>query len=158
MKLSSVVFTIVAVISIVVLLLFALVGYNTPYEEDPKFVAPKMTDLLLVWMYILTAVTAVLAIISAIMQATKGAKTEKAKGLIGKTGLISAAVLIISLVAGFIAGAADKDTLLINGKAFAAAENKTDFMITDVSLVSIIIMLVFCVLVLIWSMLTQRKS
>ncbi|MDE7118241.1 MAG: hypothetical protein K2O61_06340, partial [Bacteroidaceae bacterium] len=34
-------------VSILVMALFLLVGYDTPYEENPKFVNPQLTDLLI---------------------------------------------------------------------------------------------------------------
>lgn len=144
-------------LSAIVILLFLFVGYDTPYEEAPKFVAPKMLDLLLVWMYILIAVTAILTIWSAIkgLGATGG---QQAKGLAGKTGLIGFGLLIVSAVIGLLVGAADKDTLLINGKAFAAAEHKTDYLLTDMSMISIIIMMLATIIALVVSMVIQPKK
>ena len=144
-------------LSAIVLLLFLFVGYNTQYEDAPKFVAPKMLDLLLVWMYILIAVTAILTIWSAIkgLGANGG---QQAKGLAGKTGLIGFGLLIASVVIGLLVGAADKDTLLINGHAFAAAEHKTDYLLTDMSMISILIMMLATIIALVVSMVIQPKK
>ena len=144
-------------LSAIVLLLFMFVGYDTPYEEAPKFVAPKMLDLLLVWMYILIAVTAVLTIWSAI-KGMGAAGGPQAKGLAGKTGFIAFGLLIVSVIIGALVGAADKDTLLINGHAFAAAEHKTDYLLTDISMISILIMMVATIIALVVSMVIQPKK
>lgn len=144
-------------LSAIVILLFLLVGYNTQYEEKPKFVAPQMLDLLLIWMYVLVAVTAVLTIWSAI-KGIGASSGQQAKGLAGKTGLIGFGLLVVSVIIGAVVGAADNDTLLINGKAFAAAENKTDYLLTDISMISIIIMMVATIIALIVSMAIQPKK
>ena len=144
-------------LSAIVILLFLLVGYNTQYEENPKFVAPQMLDLLLIWMYVLVAVTAVLTIWSAI-KGIGASSGQQAKGLAGKTGLIGFGVLVVSVIIGAVVGAADNDTLIINGKAFAAAENKTDYLLTDISMISIIIMMVATIIALIVSMAIQPKK
>lgn len=144
-------------LSAIVLALFLFVGYNTPYEEAPKFVAPKMLDVLLWWMYILIAATAILTIWSAI-KGMGAAGGPQSKGLAGKTGLIAFGLLIASVIIGAIVGAADKDTLLINGHAFAAAEHKTDYLLTDISLISILIMMVATIIALVVSMVIQPKK
>ncbi len=144
-------------LSAIVILLFLFVGYNNQYEENPKFVDPQMLDLLLIWMYVLVAVTAVLTIWSAI-KGIGAASGQQAKGLAGKTGLIGFGLLVVSVIIGAVVGAADNDTLLINGKAFAAAENKTDYLLTDISMISIIIMMVATIIALIVSMAIQPKK
>jgi len=144
-------------LSAIVLLLFLFVGYDTPYEEAPKFVAPKMLDVLLWWMYILIAATAVLTIWSAI-KGMGAAGGPQAKGLAGKTGYIAFGLLIVSVIIGALVGAADKDTLLINGHAFSAAEHKTDYLLTDISMISITIMMLATIIALIVSMVIQPKK
>ena len=67
-------------------------------------------------------------------------------------------LLVVSVIIGAVIGAADNDTLLINGKAFAAAENKTDYLLTDISMISIIIMMVATIIALIVSMAIQPKK
>ena len=144
-------------LSAIVLLLFLFVGYDTPYEEAPKFVAPKMLDVLLWCMYILIAATAVLTIWSAI-KGMGAAGGPQAKGLAGKTGYIAFGLLIVSVIIGALVGAADKDTLLINGHAFSAAEHKTDYLLTDISMISITIMMLATIIALIVSMVIQPKK
>lgn len=144
-------------VSAIVLLLFLFVGYDTPYEENPKFVAPQMLDALLCWMYALVAATAVVTIWSAV----KGmgvAKGSDAKGLAGKTGFIAFGLLAASVVIGALVGVADDDTLIINGKAFAAVENRTDYLLTDISMISIVIMMLVTIAALIVSMVIQPKK
>ena len=53
-------------VSAVVFALFWLVGYDMPYEEDADFNAPLLTDALLGYVYLLTAVAVGVAVFSAI--------------------------------------------------------------------------------------------
>ena len=64
-------------ISIVVMALFLLVGYDTPYEEDPKQVNPQMTDLLLIWTYILIFATIIITIGAVIYGYVNGSNKSK---------------------------------------------------------------------------------
>ena len=106
-------------ISIIVMALFLLVGYDTPYEEDPKQVNPMMTDLLLIWTYILIFATIIITIGAVIYGYVNGSNKSKHEdvGMASKAGLIGWGTLIVGVVAGLIVGIANKDeVLLINGK------------------------------------------
>ncbi|MGM9690379.1 MAG: hypothetical protein ACI3ZJ_06060, partial [Bacteroidaceae bacterium] len=61
-KISKIVLWSLIGISLVVMALFLLVGYNTPYEENIKQVNPQMTDLLLIWTYILIFATIIITV------------------------------------------------------------------------------------------------
>ena len=144
-------------ISVVILLLFMFVGFDNVYEENPKYNDPKMTDLLLVWMYVLVAVTAILSVVSVVMS-IKNNNGSDVKGVAGKTGIIAVAALIISLVLGGIVGAADHEDLIINNKAFEHAQHGLDYMLTNVSIVSAGLLGLVAVVVTVVSMFMQSKK
>ncbi|MBQ0021656.1 MAG: hypothetical protein KBT29_00265 [Prevotellaceae bacterium] len=144
-------------ISLVVLALFILIGYDTPYEENPKFVDPQLTDALLCWTYFLIAGTAIATVVSVIYGAISGGNKSKVeeKGLLSKTGLIAWGTFIVSIVIGVAMGIAGKDeVLLINGKDW---NNPTDIILTDASMVSILVLTVVTVIATVFSMVTNKK-
>ena len=142
-------------ISIVILLLFFVIGYDRPFEENPKFTDPLLTDALLIWTYFLTFAAVVVTIWSLIHGATtKGTGTMKETGLVAKAGTIAWGICIISLVLGLILGFISKDEqMLINGKDW---NDPFDIIMTDMSLVSIIILLVVTVIATIYSMVAKK--
>ncbi|MBR3531499.1 MAG: hypothetical protein IKN83_09050 [Bacteroidaceae bacterium] len=143
-------------ISIVVFVLFFLVGFDTPFEDNPKYNNPKLTDAVLILSYALVIIAIVATIWSAIKQVTVGGNsTAKDKGIAGRTGLIAVVILVVSLVIGLIVGFANKgETMLINGKDW---NNPADIIITDTSMVSIIILGVVSIIAVIYSMVVTKK-
>ena len=144
-------------ISLVILAVFLLVGYNTPYEEDPKFNNPQMTDALLIWTYALIAVTAIATIAAVIFGFVNGSgkSLHEEKGLASKAGLIAWGLLIVSVVVGVVIGIQNKgEVLLINGKDW---NNPTDIIMTDTSMIAILVLTVVTVLATVFSMATNKK-
>ncbi len=145
-------------ISIVVVLLFIFVGFDTPYEENPtKMVDPKMTDLLIIWTYILIIATAVAAIGAVIYGFVSGGNKSKNEevGLASKASLIAWGSFCVALVIGIIVGFSSKDeVLLINGKGW---NDPTDIILTDTSMISILILTIITVIVTVFSMVTNKK-
>lgn len=85
---------------------FFLIGYDTPYDEDPTFNAPLLTDAVLVFMYLLTAAAAVLAAYAAVMGIRQRDKSSAVVNNI-PAALISratAALLAASLAVTFLLG------------------------------------------------------
>ena len=144
-------------ISLVVLALFLLVGYDTPYEDNPKQVAPQLTDLLIVWTYILiigTAVAAVGAVIYGFVSGGNKSKNEDV-GPASKAGLIAWGTFIVSVIIGLVVGFAGKDEMLmINGKGW---NDPTDIILTDTSMMSILILTIVTIAATVFSMVTNKK-
>ena len=113
MKISNYVMYAIMAISVVVLGLFFLVGYDIPYKEDPKFNDPQFTDLLMVWMGVLIVLTFVLTLVSVVMQVKNASGTE-AKGIAGKTGTISVIGMVLSIVIGLGVGLADQSPVSVS--------------------------------------------
>lgn len=71
-KLSTRVLYVIAAVTMVIFLLFWLVGYDRPYEDDPNFTAPLFTNALLLLMYIVL----VAAVVVVAWSMARGFKTS----------------------------------------------------------------------------------
>ena len=106
-------------ISAVVFALFWLVGYDMPYEEDADFNAPLLTDVLIGYVYLLTAAAVGVAIFSAI----HGIRTHSRQGGVENgvpTARINTITWIITalLLAGSFA-CATTEPIKVNGKLYS---------------------------------------
>jgi amino acid transporter len=142
LKISTWVLSALFAISIIIFGIFFFVGFDTPWEDNPKMKDPQFIDLLLWFNYIMIGCTLVITIISAIMQIVQGSSIANEKGIAGHTNTIAWGVLVIALVAGFFIGKGDTEELLANGKSWNPAdpENVTDNILAGVSMISIIIL------------------
>ncbi len=156
-KISKIVLWGLIGLSIVVTALYLLVGYDTPYEENPTFNAPQMLDLLLCWTYFLIIATAVIATAAVIYSFVNGSNKSKheEKGLLGKTNWLAWGPCLLSLIIGAAVGIANKDeSLLINGKDW---NEPTKIIMTDTSMISILILTIITIIVTVFSMATNKK-
>jgi hypothetical protein len=144
-------------ISLVVLALFLLVGYDTPYEENINQVDPKLTDLLLIWTYILIAATAIAAVGAVIYGFVSGGNKSKNEdvGPASKAGLIAWGTFIVGIVIGVIVGIASKDEILIYNQNDRATP--ADIILTDTSMLAILILTIVTVAATVFSMVTNKK-
>jgi hypothetical protein len=143
-------------VSILVFLLFFLIGYNIPYEENPNMNNPLLTDAVIILCILYTVVAVAATIWSAFQKGVQGSSSSRESGLIGRTGLVSGGLLVASIVIGVIVGIINQnETLLINGESW---NNPLDIIITDASIISIIILLVVTVAALIYSMVVRVKK
>jgi len=156
-KISKITLWVLIGISLVVMALFLLVGYDTPYEENPKQVAPQLTDLLIIWTYILIAVTAVAAVGAVIYGFVSGGNKSKHEevGPASKAGLIAWGTFLVSVIIGVVMGISNQsEVLLINGERW---NDPTDIILTDASMISILILTVVTILATAFSMVTNKK-
>ena len=143
-------------ITIISFALFLLVGYDTPYEENPKQNAPLLTDLVLGLCYGFTIIAAILTVCSGVMQFTKGGSTNKDEGIAGKTGMLSTIAFVAALVIGAIVGFSNSgEHLLINGKDW---NEPSSIILTDTSIISIAILMILTIAAVIFSMVVKTKK
>ncbi len=144
-------------VSILVMALFLLVGYNTPYEENPKFVNPQLTDLLIIWTYaliILTAIATVAAVIYGFVNGGNKSKNEDV-GMASKAGLIAWGTCLASVVIGIIVGISNKNELLVYNTNDHATP--TDIILTDTSMIAILVLTIVTIAATVFSMATNKK-
>ena len=144
-------------VSILVMALFLLVGYDTPYEENPKFVNPQLTDLLIIWTYaliILTAIATVAAVIYGFVNGGNKSKDEE-KGMAGKTGIIAWGTCLASVVIGLIVGISNQNELLVYNPNKHATP--TEIILTDTSMIVILVLTIVTIAATIFSMVTNKK-
>lgn len=156
-KISKITLWVLIGISLVVLALFLLVGYDTPYEENPKFNDPQLTDLLIIWTYILIIVTAIATVGAVIYGFVSGGNKSKNEdvGMASKAGLMAWGTFVVSVIIGIVVGVANQsEVLLINGERW---NNPTDIILTDTSMISILILTVVTVIATVFSMVTNKK-
>ncbi len=135
-------------ISFVIIVAFFLIGFDTPWEENPKMNNPVLLDVLNIWSIILIVVGVVSLLASFTMYIVQHGLD---KSIIYTWGLP-----IVSVGIGVIVGVANKDEhMLINGKDWNIP---SDIVITDASIVSIAILTVIAVGVAIWSMVAEGFS
>lgn len=142
-------------LSILIVILFCVINFDTPYEENPKFNDPQLTDVLICWTYFLIAACTIATIASAIHTMTVGGQSYGIKGLADKvSGPIAWGTFVVAIVLGVIIGFAGKDeTLLINGEAW---NGPIDIILTDASMISIIVLTVVTICATVYSMIKKN--
>lgn len=147
-KLSKIILWVLMGINFIVIILFFVIGYDTPWEEDPKQVAPQFTDVLLIWTIILTVVGAICMLVSFIYYVMGHG--------FNKSYIYTWGLPIISIAIGVAVGVSNKDEhMLINGKDWNVP---SDIIITDASMISIAILSACAVLAIIYCMIKSAKK
>ena len=140
---------------VLVFALFMLIGFDTPYEENPKMNAPLLTDAVIVLSLLLIVAAIVVTVWSAFKQFKTGNTTSKDEGFAGKTGLFATLVFVGAIVIGLIVGIANSgEHMLINGKDW---NNPGEIILTDTSMIAIAILTVLSVAAVVYSMVVKKK-
>ncbi len=98
---------------------FFLIGFDTPFADDSNFNAPILTDALLVFVYLLTALAVAVAIVAVVRGLRLKNKTDRVVNGIpaAKIARGSAILLTATLVVTFALGSSSP--LTINGVTYA---------------------------------------
>lgn len=120
--------------------LFWLVGYDLPFDEDPAFKAPLLTDALIWFVYLLIILTVVVTGVSVYLSVrTEGIADKTVCGVPAtRIVLFSALLLVVTMALTF--AFASVEPLRVNGKVFTSAGwlRLTDMFInTSVTLVAV---------------------
>ena len=105
-------------VTALVFIAFWLVGYDMPYEEDADFNAPLLTDMLLGYIYLLTAVAlgvTVYSIVHGIRTSGRQGFTENGVPA-GRITIATWVATVVLLILTFALGATDP--IKVNGKDF----------------------------------------
>ena len=147
-KLSKYLLWVLMGISAVVVALFFIVGFDTPYEEDPNQNAPQFTDALLIWTIILTVAGGISMLASFIYYVIENG--------FNRSYIYTWGLPVVTIALGVILGIANKDEhKLINGQDW---NNPTDIIITDASMVSIAILTLCALVAIIFSVVMNAKK
>jgi len=147
-KISSRVLMCCVVLIVVCFAAFLLIGYNNPVGDYNE---PKLTDVIMWLMYVLTAVTAVLTVWSVVrgIQNTKGSDPAATTGVpSGKITLFTAGLTIVSLILGWVVGLGEKEFTAQDGTVTSAGW----VTVVDVFMVSMGILLLAAAIAVIVSM------
>lgn len=114
---SEILYILIGIIA-VVFLMFWLIGYDRPYEDDPNFTAPLFIDLLLVTMLIIFAFAIVSAVWSVVRFLKVAGRGEKYNNNIPvrRVGTLVAVGTFLALLATFLTGSTEPMT--INGSTY----------------------------------------
>lgn len=118
-KLPSRVLYVLVGLTVVVFALFWLIGYDRPFDEDGNFNAPLFTDVLLVFMLLLTAGACVVAAWSAIRSnKTSGGGERVVNNIpVRKIGRCVTGGTALTLILTFLLGSSTP--MRINGASYA---------------------------------------
>lgn len=118
-KISQRVFYLFIGLSMVVLVLFFLVGYNMPFIDNPDFNAPLFTDVLIILMWLMLAVAMILTLISVVRGKRLDMKQEAVVNGVpeGKIVRITWAGTLLLVILAF--ALSSSVPMLINGEEYA---------------------------------------
>lgn len=127
-------------IIVIMFILFWMVGYDMPFDDDPAFTAPLFTDVLIWFVYLLIAAALAVICVSVIHGVRAGGISEKIVcGVpVRRIKMCSAALLVVTIVLTFVF--ASVEPLRVNGRVFASAGwlRLTDMFInTSVTLITV---------------------
>ncbi|MBO4662941.1 MAG: hypothetical protein J5663_00840 [Bacteroidaceae bacterium] len=155
-KYSEYVLWAIMAVSAVVLVIFFAWGYDTPYEENPQFIAPLFSDGLIILQVVLIILCAFLMVGGAINSLTIGGKKNQELTTIADkvSNPIAWGTCFVSLVIGVIYGITFKDeAMIINNQAW---QDPTQSIMADICIWSILILIAGTVVAGIYSMATRK--
>jgi putative exporter of polyketide antibiotics len=120
-RISQCVLYVLVGLSALVFAAFYLIGYDTPFEEDPNFNAPLLTDVLLMFMFVLL----ILGIAVGIWAVVKSLRVHNSEDKLvnsvpaTKISYSIAGFTFVLLIFTFVLGSSS--TMLINGQKYTDA-------------------------------------
>ena len=118
-QVSTRVLYVLVALAVVVFGAFFLIGYDQPYEDDPQFNAPVLTDVVLVFIYVLVVAALVLAVVAAVLGFRKRDRSQAVVNNIpaGKITLATALLLVGTMLVTFVSGSSE--LVVVNGVKYA---------------------------------------
>lgn len=120
-NISQKIFYVLIGLTVIVFLLFFFVGYDMPFEENPDFIAPLFTDVLIVFMAMLFLLALVVIGVSFFVSYRKSADFKNKDGMIHQiprrkiTQFVWGGTFMLLLLT-FLMGSASP--MLVNGAEF----------------------------------------
>lgn len=142
-NISQKIFYVLIGLAVIVFLLFFFVGYDMPFEENPDFIAPLFTDVLIVFMAMLFLLALATICVSFFVSYRKSADLKSKDGMIHQiprrkiTQFVWGGTFMLLLLT-FLMGSASP--MLVNGTEF---EDWTWLKVSDMFVLTSLLML-FC--------------
>ena len=147
-KISKITLWVLMGVSAIIFILYFVIGFDNPYEENPKMNNPQFLDVMLVWAIVLCVATLILMLVSFFMYV-------KEYGF-NKSYIYTWGLPIVTLAIGAAVGMANKDEhMLINNEDWNIP---SDIIITDACIVSIAILAVITIGAIIYSVILKAKQ
>ena len=147
-KISKITLWVLMGISAVIFILYFVVGFDNPYEENPKMNDPQFLDVVLIWGIVLTIATLILMLVSFFMYV-------KEYGF-NKSYIHTWGLPIVTLAIGAAVGMANKGEHMLNNNEDWNVPS--DIIITDACIVSIAILAVITIGAIIYSVILKAKQ
>lgn len=146
---SRVLVTLIAVVA-VVFGAFRVIGYEMPYDEDPNFNAPLLTDVLLWFVYVLTVVALATVLLSVVHGVrSKSDDSGVTNGVpAARIFYFSLALPVLTLIVTFALGSTEP--LLINGKPYST---ESWLRVTDMFINTSLVLIVVAILAVAYGLL-----
>ncbi len=155
-KYSDYVLWAIMAISAVVLVIFFAWGYDTPYEENPDFIAPKFSDGLIILQAALIVICAIAMVAGAINSLTVGGKKKSEMSTVADkvSNPIAWGTCFVSIVIGVVYGIMfQNESMIINNQAW---QNPTESIMADICIWSIGILILGTLVAGIYSMVSRK--
>ena len=117
-RISQTVLYAIVGLTVVVFALFRLVGYNTPYYDNPELNAPLLTDVLVSFMLLLTLLAVVIALWAACRSLRKNCDATKVVNGIHAARLARTVVAVALLTLAVTFGLGSTQPVVVNGAAY----------------------------------------
>lgn len=117
-KISGRMLAVLIALSAVLFAAFFLIGYNMPFVDDPSFNAPLLTDVILIYSYLLIVATIVVLIISVVRSFRRRSSSEVVINGVpaARISYLTLALLVVSLGLTFAFGSVEP--VKVNGVNF----------------------------------------
>lgn len=114
-QISTRVLYVLVMLAAVIFGAFFLIGYDVPYEDDPTFNAPVLTDAVLIFIYALVAAAVLLAVAAVVVGIRRGVRSDAVVNNIpaARISWATAALLAVCLTVTFLLGS--PSPVMVNG-------------------------------------------
>lgn len=141
-------------LTVVVFALFYLVGYDVPYIFDPDYNAPVLTDVLLLFIYFMTALAVGVLCVSVVRGYKRRARQTVENGIpVARIAWATAGGLLLVLLLTFCFGSTE--AVSVNGQMFTDA---FWLRLTDMFINTSLLLILVCAVAVAVSLMRRRQK
>lgn len=114
-QISTRVLYVLVALTVVVFGAFFFIGYDVPYEDDPTFNAPMLTDAVLIFIYVLVIAAVLIAVAAVVTGIRRGGRSDAVVNNIpaSRISWATAALLALCMIITFLLGSSSP--VMVNG-------------------------------------------